>query len=130
MHEVAVMPDHVHVIVGDDPSFGIMRLVRLTKGRTCRLLRQEYRPLRPRVPTLWTNARLVATTGDASLDVIKQYVESQRARLLQPVHRPPEQTSYTASASRYRHSRGEMGGGRRASGSGREPDRRRRRDRP
>jgi putative transposase len=78
VHEVAVMPDHVHVIVGCDPSFGIMRLVRLMKGRTSRLLRQEYRPLRTRVPTLWTNATFVATTGGAALDGIKKYVESQR----------------------------------------------------
>jgi putative transposase len=78
VHEVAVLPDHVHVIVGCDPSFGIMRLVRLMKGRTSRVLRQEYRPLRTRVPTLWTNAMFVATTGGALLDVIKKYVESQR----------------------------------------------------
>src|SRR6266568_1551036 len=78
LHEVETMPDHVFVLVGCDPSFGITKLVRLMKGRTSRLLRQEYRSLRTRVPTLWTNATFIATTGGASTDVIKTYVENQR----------------------------------------------------
>ena len=71
------MPDHVHVVVGCDPSFGITKLVRLMKGRTSRLLRQEYRSLRTRVPTPWIHSKFIATTGGASLDVITKYVESQ-----------------------------------------------------
>jgi putative transposase len=78
LYAIETMPDHVHVVVGCDPSFGITRLVRLMKGRTSRLLRQEYRPLRSRVPTLWTNATFIATTGGAPLAAIKKYVEEQR----------------------------------------------------
>ena len=78
LHEIATMADHVHVLVGCDPSFGITKLVRLMKGRTSRVLRQEYRPLRTRVPTLWTNATFMATTGGAPLAAIKTYIENQR----------------------------------------------------
>jgi putative transposase len=34
--------------------------------------------LKSRMPTVWTNSYFVATTGGATLDVIKRYVENQR----------------------------------------------------
>ena len=40
--EMEVMPDHVHVLVGVDPQFGIAKLIRYLKGRSSRLLRQEF----------------------------------------------------------------------------------------
>jgi putative transposase len=76
--EVETMPDHVHLLVSVDPQFGIHRLVKLVKGRTSRLLRQEYPHLKSRLPTLWTNSYFVATVGGATLDVVKRYVENQR----------------------------------------------------
>jgi putative transposase len=35
-------------------------------------------PADPRSPTLWTNSYFVATTGGATQQVIKRYVENQR----------------------------------------------------
>ncbi len=40
--EVEVMPDHVHLIVGCDPQFGIHKLVRYIKGSTSHDLRAEF----------------------------------------------------------------------------------------
>jgi len=73
-----VMPDHVHLLVEVDPQYGIHRLVRAIKGRSSRLLRQEYPWLKSRLPTLWTNSYFVSTVGDAPLEVIKQYIENQK----------------------------------------------------
>jgi len=78
LHEIETRPDHMHMVVGCDPSFGITRLVRLIKGRTSHHLRQEYAPVRTRVPSLWTNATFIATTGGAPLVAITQYIENQR----------------------------------------------------
>jgi len=72
-----VMPDHVHLLVEVDPQYGIHRLVRAIKGRSSRLLRQEYPWLKSRLPTLWTNSYFVSTVGGAPLEVIKQYIENQ-----------------------------------------------------
>lgn len=72
------MPDHVHLLVGCDPQYGIHRLVKQVKGRSSRLLRGEFPSLRRRLPTLWTNSYFVATVGGAPLEVAKQYVENQR----------------------------------------------------
>jgi putative transposase len=78
--EMEVMPDHVHLLVEVDPQYGIHRLVKAIKGRSSRLLRQEYPALKSRLPTLWTNSYFVATVGGAPLDVVKEYVENQKNR--------------------------------------------------
>jgi len=56
----------------------IHRLVRLLKGRSSRVLRQEFPWLKSRLPTLWTNSCFVSTVGGAPLAVIKQYIENQK----------------------------------------------------
>ncbi len=76
--ELEVMPDHVHVLVGIDPQFGVHRLTKRMKRRSSRLLRQEFPKLRSRLPTLWTNSYFVSTVGGAPWSIIKQYIENQK----------------------------------------------------
>jgi len=76
--EVEVMPDHVHVLVEIDPQYGIAKLVRNMKGRSSRLLRQEFSWLKSRIPTLWTNSYFVSTVGGAPISIVKQYIENQK----------------------------------------------------
>ena len=76
--ELETMPDHVRLLVECDPQYGIHRLVKQIKGRSSRLLRDEFPTLRSRLPTLWTNSYFVATVGGAPLAVIKEYVANQK----------------------------------------------------
>jgi putative transposase len=76
--ELEVMPDHTHLLLEIDPQYGIHRLVKIIKGRTSRLLRQEFKTLRQRLPSLWTNSYFVSTVGGAPLAIIKQYIENQK----------------------------------------------------
>ena len=76
--EMEIMPDHVHLVLEVDPQFGIHRAVKNIKGKTSRILRAEFISLRTRLPSLWTNSYFVATVGGAPLEVIKQYIESQK----------------------------------------------------
>ena len=73
-----ILPDHVHLWVEVDPQFGIHRLVKNIKGASSHALRREFRTLKSRLPTLWTNSYLVSTIGGAPLAVIQQYVEKQK----------------------------------------------------
>ncbi|MFE9959014.1 IS200/IS605 family transposase [Micromonospora sp. NPDC005299] len=75
-----VMPDHVHLLVEVDPQFGVHKLVKAIKGRTSRVLREEFPSLRSRLPTLWTNSYFVATTGGVPVAAVKEYVEQQKGR--------------------------------------------------
>lgn len=78
--EMEVMPDHVHLLVEVDPQFGVHRLVKAIKGRSSRVLREEFPALKSRLPTLWTNSYFVATVGGAPLEQIKTYVQNQKNR--------------------------------------------------
>jgi putative transposase len=77
--EMDVMPDHVHLLVGCDPQFGIHRLVKALKARSSRLLRSEFPQLRSRLPSLWTHSYFVSTVGGAPLAVMRQYIEDQKS---------------------------------------------------
>ena len=72
------MPDHVYLLAEVDPSFGVARLVRLVKGRSSRLLCQEFPHLR-RLPSLWTNSWFCSTVGGAPIEVVRKYVENQKS---------------------------------------------------
>ena len=76
--EMEVMPDHIHLLIEVDPQFGIHKAIKLIKGRTSRVLRQEFPYLKTKLPTLWTNSYFVSTVGGAPLNVIKEYVENQK----------------------------------------------------
>lgn len=76
--EMEVMSDHVHLLIEVDPQFGIHRAIKLIKGTTSRVLRQEFPWLRSRLPSLWTNSYFVSTVGGARLSTIKKYIENQK----------------------------------------------------
>lgn len=76
--QMEIMPDHVHLILEVDPQFGIHRAVKHIKGVSSFYLRNEFRHLTSKLPTLWTNSYFVSTVGGAPLEVIKKYVEDQK----------------------------------------------------
>lgn len=76
--EQEVMPDHVHILIDCDPQFGIHRIVKQLKGRSSRVLRDEFPWLKRRLPSLWTNSYFVATVGGAPIAIVKQYIENQK----------------------------------------------------
>lgn len=76
--EMETDQNHIHILCEVDPQFGIAEFVKKAKGRTSRVLRDEFPHLRKRLPTLWTNSYFVSTVGGAPLEVIKQYIENQQ----------------------------------------------------
>ncbi|WP_436664450.1 IS200/IS605 family transposase (plasmid) [Alicyclobacillus acidoterrestris] len=78
--EMEIMPDHVHLLIKCDPQYGIHKVVKQLKGYTSRILRDEFKSLKSRLPSLWTNSYFVATVGTVQLDVVKKYIEEQKSR--------------------------------------------------
>ncbi|MBQ3586173.1 MAG: IS200/IS605 family transposase [Synergistaceae bacterium] len=76
--DLEVMPDHVHLLVDVAPQFGVHNFIKRIKGRTSRILRQEFPHLTTKLPTLWTNSYFVSTVGGAPLAIVKKYIESQK----------------------------------------------------
>lgn len=78
IQEMEIMPDHVHLLLDVNPQFGVHKVVKRIKGVSSRVLRQEFKELTTKLPTLWTNSYFVFTVGGAPLEIIKQYIQSQK----------------------------------------------------
>ncbi len=75
-----VMPDHVHLFVTSDPTRCVAEIVNRLKGVSSRLLRQEFRHLVSKMPTLWSRSYYAGTVGHVSESTVKKYIENQKGR--------------------------------------------------
>ena len=75
---VEVMPDHVHLFIEIDPRQAVHMAVRALKGRSSRLLREEFPWLKKKIPSLWTRSYFSCTVGHISEETIEQYILSQK----------------------------------------------------
>ena len=76
--EMEIMPDHIHILIEVDPQFGVHKVVKNIKGKTSKILRDEFPELKTKLPTLWTNSYFISTIGGAPLEIVKRYIESQK----------------------------------------------------
>jgi len=73
-----IMPDHIHLFIKTKPTISPHWVVQQLKGYTSRLLRQEFKTLRTRLPSLWTRSYYIESCGHISEDVVKKYIEDQK----------------------------------------------------
>jgi putative transposase len=74
-----VQPNHVHLFVSADPIVPAHKIVKYFKGKTSRILREEF-PELLRLPSLWTRSYFVSTAGNVSTETIKKYIEEQSTK--------------------------------------------------
>jgi putative transposase len=72
-----IMPDHIHLLINVPPTAPAHQVVKAIKGRSSRLLRQEF-PHLLRLPSLWTHSYFVSTAGNVSSETVKRYIEEQK----------------------------------------------------
>ena len=73
--------DHVHLLINYPPKVSLSKLVNSLKGVSSRRLR-SFRPEisgRYRKGVLWSPSYFAASCGGAPLDIIRKYVQTQRA---------------------------------------------------
>ncbi|MEI6047033.1 MAG: IS200/IS605 family transposase [Chloroflexota bacterium] len=78
--EMEIKADHVHILVGCAPQFGIHKLVKHIKGASSFQLRKEFPELKRKLPSLWTNSYACYTVGGVTLETLKKYVENQKGK--------------------------------------------------
>lgn len=78
IEKMAIMPDHIHLFVKSTPVNAPHYIVQQLKGYSSRILRQEFKTIRTRLPSLWTRSYYVETIGHISEKTIKRYVEEQK----------------------------------------------------
>jgi putative transposase len=78
VHTVEVMPDHIHLFVEADPTLAVAEIVNRFKGRSSRLMREEFPALRSRLPTLWSRSYYAGSVGHVSDATVRRYIEAQK----------------------------------------------------
>ena len=72
--------DHLHVLISCPPSLAPSKIVQYLKGRSSRLLQEEFPELKKRYwgQHLWGRGYFCATVGSVTEETIKNYIESQQ----------------------------------------------------
>ena len=72
--------DHLHVLFDAPPQVQLSKLVNNLKTVSSRLIRKEFsEQLKPFYwkPYFWSNSYLILSTGGATIEVVKKYIENQ-----------------------------------------------------
>ena len=71
--------DHVHLLLSCSPNICPSKLVQYLKGRSSRLVQEEFSELKKRYwgQHLWARGYFCATVGSVTEETIRRYIESQ-----------------------------------------------------
>ncbi|MGD1822436.1 MAG: IS200/IS605 family transposase [Pleomorphochaeta sp.] len=75
---IEIMPECVHLFVKANPEDSPHYIVQQFKGHTSKILRNEFSPLKTKIPTLWTRNYYVSSFGILNESEINTYLESQK----------------------------------------------------
>ncbi len=75
----SVGKEHIHLLVSCPPSLSVSRLVQQLKGKTARVLMQEYKELKKRYwgQHLWSVGYFCRSVGTVTENIIKEYIANQ-----------------------------------------------------
>jgi len=72
--------DHIHLLIATHPNIKMSTLVNNFKTVSSRLVRKNFSKHLSNFywkPVLWTRAYCLITTGGATIDIIKKYIQKQ-----------------------------------------------------
>ena len=74
-----VSADHVHLFVSAPPRMSVSQMVQYIKGKSSRVLQQEFSSLRKRYwgQHLWARGYFCASSGTVTDEMIKAYIDQQ-----------------------------------------------------
>ena len=75
----SVGKEHIHILVSCPPSLSVSKLVQQIKGKTSRVLLNEYKELKRRYwgQHLWSSGYFCRSVGTVTQEIIKEYIENQ-----------------------------------------------------
>ena len=75
----SIKPDHVHVLLSAPPWISPSQIMQYIKGRSSRLLQDEFPELKKRYwgQHLWGRGYFCTTVGPVTEEMIKAYIENQ-----------------------------------------------------
>lgn len=71
--------DHIHILFKGHPNSELTKFINAYKSASSRLIKKEYPKIRTKLwkEYFWSRSFCLLTTGGVTIDVIKQYIESQ-----------------------------------------------------
>ena len=71
--------DYVHILFRSEPNSNISKFINAYKSASSRLIKKEYPSIRSRLykEAFWSQSFFLISTGEASIETIKKYIESQ-----------------------------------------------------
>ncbi len=71
--------DHLHTLFKAHPKSELSKFINAFKSASSRLIKKEYSEIRQKLwkEYFWSRSFCLLTTGEAPIDVIKRYIESQ-----------------------------------------------------
>jgi putative transposase len=80
IQELAIQPDHVHLLLQIHPRESIASVVKTLKGGTSRVLRSEYPELEEFLwgQSFWAEGYFAETVGQVKEAIVSQYIRRQR----------------------------------------------------
>ncbi len=80
LEELAIQPEHLHLLVQVQPRFSVAQVVKTLKGGTSRVLRAEFVELEEFLwgESFWADGYFAATVGVVEGSVVTQYIREQR----------------------------------------------------
>ena len=74
--------DHVHLLIEYPPRLALSKIVNSLKGVSSRVLRKKYPVFKKEYwgdnVSLWSRSYFVASVGGAPIEILKEYIESQK----------------------------------------------------
>ena len=71
--------DHIHILLSCPPSLAPSKIVQYLKGRSSRLIQEEFPELKKRYwgQHMWSRGYFCATVGSVTEETIRSYIENQ-----------------------------------------------------
>ena len=73
--------DHIHILFKAKPTLNMTKFINILKGHSSRDIRKEHQKILKHKlwgDHFWSPSYFLATTGNVTVDVLKDYIESQR----------------------------------------------------
>ena len=79
--------DHVHMLISSSPTIAPAKIVQYMKGRSSKLLQDEFPELKKRYwgQHLWAVGYFCRTVGTVTEEIVKEYVENQDDKTLEEI---------------------------------------------
>ena len=73
--------DHIHILFRSKPTLDMTKFINILKGHSSRDIRKKYKDfLKDKLwgDHFWSPSYFLATTGNVTVDILKEYIENQR----------------------------------------------------